>query len=53
MRLMVLNGPNLKRLDLRESHIYGDFDYSVLEEFVKRCGKVEQFEVDMRQSVDE
>ena len=53
MKVFVLNGPNLKRLDLRESHIYGDFDYPTLEKFVIEAGKSEGFEIDMRQSDDE
>ncbi len=53
MRLVVLNGPNLKRLDLRESQVYGDFDYATLQAFVVENGKAEGFEVDVRQSDDE
>jgi 3-dehydroquinate dehydratase-2 len=53
MKLMILNGPNLKRLDLRESHIYGDFDYATLEGYIRDIAKAEGFEVDIRQSDDE
>lgn len=53
MEILVLNGPNLKRLDLREKQIYGDFDYASLEKFVLEAGQAEGFEIDMRQSDDE
>lgn len=50
---MVVNGPNLKRLDLRERQIYGDFDYPTLEKFLFDCAKAEGFEIEVRQSDDE
>jgi len=53
MKILVLNGPNLKRLDLRDESVYGDFDYPSLERFVLEAGKSEGFEIDMRQSDDE
>ena len=53
MKMLVLNGPNLKRLDLRDKSVYGDFDYPSLERFVLEAGKSEGFEIDMRQSDDE
>ncbi|MFM9099108.1 MAG: type II 3-dehydroquinate dehydratase [Actinomycetota bacterium] len=53
MKILVLNGPNLKRLDLRDKDVYGEFDYPSLERFVLEAGKSEGFEVDMRQSDDE
>jgi len=53
MKILVLNGPNLKRLDLRDKSVYGDFDYPNLERFVLEAGKSEGFEIDMRQSDDE
>lgn len=53
MKVLVLNGPNLKRLDLRDKNVYGDFDYPSLERFVLEAGKSEGFEIDMRQSDDE
>lgn len=51
--MLVLNGPNLKRLDLRDKNVYGEFDYPSLERFVLEAGKSEGFEIDMRQSDDE
>ncbi|MFM7623478.1 MAG: type II 3-dehydroquinate dehydratase [Actinomycetota bacterium] len=53
MKILVLNGPNLKRLDLRDKKVYGEFDYPSLERFVLEAGKSEGFEIDMRQSDDE
>jgi 3-dehydroquinate dehydratase-2 len=53
MKLLVLNGPNLRRLDLRENHIYGDFDYATLEGYLREVTTAEGFEVDLRQSDDE
>ena len=50
---MVINGPNLKRLDLRERQFYGDFDYPTLEKFLFDCAKAEGFEIEVRQSDDE
>lgn len=53
MKIMVLNGPNLARLDIRDSSIYGDLTYaklvSLIEENAQRLG----FEADVRQSNEE
>ncbi|MEY3454948.1 MAG: hypothetical protein RLZZ92_68 [Actinomycetota bacterium] len=53
MRALVLNGPNLRRLDLREKSIYGDFDYKALEDFVAAAGKDLEIETEIRQTDDE
>jgi 3-dehydroquinate dehydratase-2 len=53
MRALVLNGPNLRRLDLREKSIYGDFDYKALEDFVAAAGKDLEMETEIRQTDDE
>ena len=53
MKILVLNGPNLKRLDLRESNIYGDIDYQRLVDFINDSAKNEGFDADIRQSDDE
>lgn len=52
-KVLVLNGPNLRRLDLREKNIYGDFDYATLVESVKGFAEAAGFEADIRQSDDE
>ena len=50
MKILVLNGPNLNLLGMREPGLYGTGTYAELEEFVKataaKCGA----EVEMRQT---
>lgn len=53
MRALILNGPNLKRLDLREKVIYGDFDYAALEKFATNSGQDLGIETEIRQTDDE
>lgn len=53
MRLLVLNGPNLRRLDLREKSVYGDFDYKSLESFVSSAARDLGIESEIRQTDDE
>lgn len=53
MKVLILNGPNLKRLDLREKNIYGDFDYASLISEVTKFGSANGLDVEMRQSDDE
>jgi 3-dehydroquinate dehydratase-2 len=53
MKILVINGPNLARLDLRDSSIYGDFSYPQLVNFIEEAAKVSGFEADVRQSDDE
>jgi 3-dehydroquinate dehydratase-2 len=53
MRLLVLNGPNLRRLDLREKSVYGDFDYKSLESFVSSSARDLGIESEIRQTDDE
>ena len=51
--VLILNGPNLGRLDLREKDIYGDFDYATLKTEIESEAKVLGLRVDVRQSDDE
>ena len=49
MKLLVINGPNLNMLGIREKHIYGDRDYDALcryirEEAAKLGAEVELFQ---------
>lgn len=52
-KVLVLNGPNLDRLDLRSKSIYGDFDYSALKSAVSQFATEAGFIADIRQSNDE
>ena len=53
MKVLVLNGPNLGRLDIRDSAIYGDMSYPALVSHIEEAAKVQGFEADVRQSNDE
>ena len=53
MKVLVLNGPNLGRLDLRDSSIYGDMTYPALVAHIENAAKTHGFEADVRQSNDE
>lgn len=53
MQILVLNGPNLKRLDLREKSVYGDFDYKALESFVASAATDLGIESEIRQTDNE
>jgi 3-dehydroquinate dehydratase-2 len=53
MKALVLNGPNLARLDMRDSAIYGDLSYPKLVELIKASAKELGIDVDVRQSDQE
>lgn len=53
MRILVINGPNLSRLDIRDSSIYGDMNYPELEAHITDASEKNGFQVDVRQSDDE
>ena len=53
MKILVVNGPNLSRLDIRDSSMYGDLDYSELKSMIERAATKHGFEADVRQSDDE
>lgn len=53
MKILILNGPNLSRLDLREKNFYGDIVYSDIENAIQvEAGRL-GIEVEIRQSNDE
>ena len=52
-KVLILNGPNLDRLDLRDSSIYGPLNYAELEQFISNCAREIGFEVEIRQSNSE
>lgn len=53
MQVLVINGPNLGRLDLRETNIYGDFTYEELKREILSTAAELKLEADVRQSDDE
>ena len=53
MKILVLNGPNLSRLDLREQKHYGDLDYTQLKKAIEEKAKGLGIEVDVKQSDSE
>ena len=53
MKILVINGPNLSRLDIRDSSIYGDLNYSELKNMIDIAATKHGFQADVRQSDDE
>jgi 3-dehydroquinate dehydratase-2 len=53
MKVLVINGPNLARLDIRDSSVYGNLSYPQLVEFIVKAAKDLDFEADVRQSDQE
>jgi 3-dehydroquinate dehydratase-2 len=53
MKLLVINGPNLSRLDIRDSSIYGELNYAELKLMIEVAAAKHDFEADVRQSDDE
>lgn len=50
MKILVINGPNLNMLGIREPNIYGKDTYSVLRETIERHCKSKGVDVDFYQS---
>jgi len=50
MKLLVINGPNLNMLGIREPQVYGTTTYSQLESFIKGICNQENIEVEIVQS---
>lgn len=50
MKLLVLNGPNLNFLGIREKGIYGNQDYAYLAERLQKKAKAEGHELEVFQS---
>lgn len=53
MKVLVINGPNLSRLDIRDSSIYGDLSYPQLVILIESSASAHGFQADVRQSDDE
>ncbi len=53
MKVLVLNCPNLGRLDLRDSSVYGKLDFAGLKLFIETQGAALGFLADVRQSDSE
>lgn len=53
MKILVINGPNLARLDLRDADIYGGFSYPQLSDLVTKAAEQLNLSVDIRQSDSE
>jgi 3-dehydroquinate dehydratase-2 len=53
MKVLVINGPNLARLDIRDSSIYGDLSYPELVDYISSQATALDFQADIRQSDDE
>lgn len=53
MNVLVINGPNLARLDIRDSTIYGDMTYPQLVAHIDSAAQTQGFKADIRQSDDE
>ena len=53
MKVLVINGPNLSRLDIRDSSIYGDLSYPQLVNLIESAASSYGFTADVRQSDDE
>ncbi len=53
MKVLVINGPNLSRLDIRDSSIYGDLSYPQLVTLISTGAAELGFEADIRQSDQE
>ena len=50
MRLLVINGPNINMLGIREPSIYGKEDFNALQELVRKTCSQESIEVELFQS---
>ena len=49
-KILVINGPNLNFLGIREKAIYGNEDYNYLVDMIEKYAKEKNFEVECFQS---
>lgn len=50
MKILVINGPNLNFLGIREKHTYGDKDYNYLVDIIREKANIEGIDIDIYQS---
>lgn len=50
MKILILNGPNLNLLGIREPEIYGKQDYAALESYLRACCEAEGMECKILQT---
>ncbi|MDP0489233.1 MAG: type II 3-dehydroquinate dehydratase, partial [Fusobacterium sp. JB020] len=50
MKILVINGPNINMLGVREENIYGKEDYNFLCELIEKKSKELNIEVEIKQS---
>ncbi len=50
MKILILNGPNLSRLDLREQRHYGEMDYAQLKSAIEQKAQELKIDVEIKQS---
>jgi 3-dehydroquinate dehydratase-2 len=53
MKILIINGPNLSRLDIRDSSVYGDLSYKELVNVITSHALTLGLTVDVRQSDEE
>lgn len=53
MKILVINGPNLARLGVREPEVYGSESYDEIKSKIEKWGSSLGFEVDVKQSDSE
>jgi len=53
MRVLVINGPNLNMLGIREKELYGDKTYKALISLIKKSAKENKIKVEFFQSNEE
>lgn len=53
MNILIINGPNLARLDIRDSSVYGDLSYPELVALITSHASTLGLAVDVRQSDEE
>ena len=50
MKILVINGPNINMVGIREPEIYGKNNFVALEEFIRTTGEELGFEIELYQS---